>query len=59
MKITDDGRVVTLEQLAASICHSYDDDENGCDKCPASDYCCKGHTGMVDWLREVISNEHD
>ena len=43
----------TLEAIATRICNSYDADD--CDaKCPASDYCRKGHNGMIDWLRKVM-----
>jgi hypothetical protein len=50
MTIKDGDKVLTLEELAQRICNSYDE----CDDCPAAGYCRHGHTGMIDWLREVL-----
>lgn len=52
MIITDGEKVMTLQELAAAICNSYNAEE--CDnKCPAALYCRSGHNGMLDWLRKV------
>ena len=51
------GKLYTLEEIAHTICNSYD--EKGCDVCPATQYCYRGHTGTLEWLRKVIENEQD
>lgn len=46
-------RAMTDEELTAFLCDlrtngTYD----GCDNCPAYDFCEHGHTGFIDWLRK-------
>lgn len=52
MIVTDGKNIMTLTELAQRICNSYDED--GCDKCPANEYCHNGHSGMLYWLRKVV-----
>lgn len=54
MKITDGEKTMTLEELANKLCSSYTAEE--CyEKCPASDFCYRGHKGMTDWLKKCIN----
>lgn len=57
MIITDGEKTMTLQELAVRICNSFDEVDNGCKVCPASDYCYNGHNGMMDWLRKVLADE--
>ena len=55
MIITDNGKTMTLAELALCICNSYTADD--CNTaCPAALYCRAGHNGMLDWLRKVLEN---
>ena len=51
----ESSKLYSLEEIAQRICHSYDD--KGCEECPATDYCSKGHTGTIYWLRKVLQHE--
>lgn len=51
MKIVDGDKTITLEQLAAAICNSYEDCSEAC---PAFSKCHAGHTGTIYWLREIL-----
>lgn len=59
MIITDGEKIMTLQELALRICNSYDDNDNGCDACPAVAHCHNGHNGMMEWLRKVIGDEQN
>lgn len=57
MIVFNDGKAITLEELAWQMCHSISgEDAGGCfdGSCPAEGYCRHGHNGMLDWLREVL-----
>ena len=55
--ITDDGKTMTLKELAACLCSSFDCDRYSDGGCPAGQYCREGHNGMMDWLRKVVNDD--
>lgn len=54
MKIECGEKVLTLEELAAKICASYDECTEAC---PAFDCCRHGHTGTITWLQRVVDDD--
>lgn len=57
MNITYNGKTITLEELAHSLCaHISGAEAKGCydGSCPAAEYCRHKHNGMVDLLRQVV-----
>lgn len=62
MIVLENGKAITLEELAQELCHNISGaDAGGCfdGSCPAAEYCRHGHNGMIDWLRKVLGNERD
>lgn len=54
MKIKVGDEIMTLEELAAKICASYDECT---EECPAFSCCRHGHRGMLEWLQRVVNHE--
>ena len=48
-------RNMTDEELAAFLCGMQNADD--CHKCVAEKYCEYGHTGMIDWLKQEVSDD--
>lgn len=59
MIVTDNGKTMTLAELAARLCHSFECDRYNDGGCPAASYCSVGHNGMLDWLRKVLQDDFD
>ena len=41
---------LTAEEMAEELCEFISQLDVECKKCPANEYCHRGHNGMKDWL---------
>jgi len=49
-------RQMSDKELATFLCRMYP--AHNCGLCIAAEFCHEGHTGMIDWLGQEVS-EHD
>ena len=43
------------DELAEFLCDMVTRTEGACNECVAYEYCEKGHTGFLDWLKEEVN----
>lgn len=62
MIVLEDGKAITLEELAKKMCNGvFAKNNEACwdGSCPAAAQCRHEHNGMLDWLRGVLGNERN